>query len=551
MGGVDLKTTPGLPSQGNAMPDDLSKQARDLHLAGQLHEAEACYRALVERDGPKATTLNDLGNLLVSLQRREDAEHCYRHALTLAPDFFEAHNNLGNLLRARGQFKEAEAHFRHALRAAPDHPDICNNLAVLLGETHRIGEAEQIFLAVLHRHPDQLEALNNLGNLLKDTGRLAHAEAVYRRLLAKHPDHPDARWNMSLLWLLRGEYEKAWPYFESRFDPRRAEQRSLYPALPSPRWQGGSLQGKTLLIWPEQGMGDEIQMARFVSVVRKRFQPARIVLGCKAALQAVLCTTPGIDAITRADAPPPPHDTWCFSGSLPYLCQATWTNLPNRLPYLGPLPERLAQWGPALQSIGGQDTLRVGLVWAGNRLHKNDAYRSLPSLALLAPLWQVPGIAFVSLQHGAPDDPAVREALAPPPHQPLVHLGSALRDFGDTAAIVAGLDLVICVDTAIAHLAGALGKPCWVLLPHRGLDWRWGTQGQNSPWYAFVIRLFRQGPDGNWPTVIDALASALSQWRAEKRRYRPLLSALSEEDIKIISAAIDATQGSAPANESR
>jgi hypothetical protein len=200
----------------------------------------------------------------------------------------------------------------------------------------------------------------------------------------------------------------------------------------------------------------------------------------------------------------PPHDYWTFPLSLPLHFNTTVETIPAALPYLSAPPERLSRWQKCLS----MDGLKVGLVWKGSAAHINDANRSLPGLSTLAPLWSVPGVTFVSLQKGQGED----EAATPPTGQPVLHLGSDISDFADTAAIVSQLDLVICIDTAIAHLAGALNKPCWVLLPALGTDWRWLQERSDSPWYPDAMRLFRQTKSGDWTSTIDDVARELRSW---------------------------------------
>lgn len=486
------------------------------------------------------TSGHDLFQQACNLQARKhlpDAEIRYRQVLTTQPEHVEAWNNLGNLLKELGRLAEAKSCFDRAVALRPDHPDIRNNLGVLLHEMGRFAEAESEFQRTLQAVPHHIEAWNNLGNLLKEIRYHDEAESAYRRVLALRPDHPEARWNLSLLLLLRGDYHQAWPLHESRYDPRRQEHEILYPTLPTPRWQGESLKGKRLLIWNEQGMGDEIQFCRFAPLVRHRFAPAHVTLSCKSPLMPLLRTASGIDEVCSARDPLPPHDLWCFPGSLPLFCGVDLENLPNRLPYLAASPDHLRRWEGLLSSRLGGEALRVALVWAGNRLHKNDAHRSLPSLRLLAPLWRVPGVRFISLQHGRPDDPALAEAQTPPNDQPMLHLGSSVRNFADTAAIVARTDLVICVDTALAHLAGALARPCWVMLPWLGGDWRWLENRGDSPWYPGAVRLFRQAHLNGWPETIQSVTTALSQWAAAKASQRRSLSELSKDDIRLVALA--------------
>jgi ADP-heptose:LPS heptosyltransferase len=264
------------------------------------------------------------------------------------------------------------------------------------------------------------------------------------------------------------------------------------------------LAGKTLVVWPEQGFGDYIQFARYFPLLKQRGL-ARLTVCCSAILAPLLRTAEGVDAVISEDADLGDHDYWTFPLSLALRCKAEddlrLDTIPARLPYLHALPERSQRWQPELEKTG----FKVGLVWKGAAGHKNDAHRSLPSLEVLAPLWDAPNVHYFSLQKGQGESEA--EAAAAAGH--LVHLGATIADLGDTAAIVAQLDLVICVDTAIAHIAGALGKRCWVLLPALGCDWRWYRERGDSPWYPGVMRLFRQRQSGEWSETIALMATAL------------------------------------------
>ena len=278
----------------------------------------------------------------------------------------------------------------------------------------------------------------------------------------------------------------------------------------------------------------EITFWRYLSLLKEQ-GAAQITLLCKAPLTTLMETLEGVDtviALGEADTVVTAHDYWIYPLSIPLHCQTTLTTIPARLPYLQALPDRVTRWSARLPHQGFRVGLvwkgnrlhtngclphqgfRVGLVWKGNRLHTNDNKRSLSGLVTLAPLWSVPGVRFVSLQKGQGED----EARNPPAEQPLIDLGAEIDDFADTAAIVEQLDLVICVDTAVAHLAGALAKPCWVLLPAEKGDWRWLKDRNDSPWYPGVMRLFRQTRDEDWTSVVLDIKSAL---RDEIAKGRP------------------------------
>ena len=248
-----------------------------------------------------------------------------------------------------------------------------------------------------------------------------------------------------------------------------------------------------------RSFGDYIQFARFTGLLRRNGL-ARLTLVCAKPLQALFETLEGVDVVVTDDAALPAHDFWTFHMSLPLYLRTVLETIPAAVPYLHAPPQRVDRWRHCLPGQG----FKVGLVWKGRPTHKNDAKRSLPGLSSLAPLWSVPGVSFVSLQKWQGEE----EAHQSRPDQPIVPLGDAILDFADTAAIVAQLDLIVCVDTAIAHLAGALGKPCWVLLPAVGTDWRWLLDGIDSPWYP-TVRLFRQSNRDCWRETVIEVAAAL------------------------------------------
>ncbi len=477
------------------------EQAQSLYAGGQYSQAQALAEHQI---GP---LLNLAGAAAYAMGMRQEAEQYWCCALELFPGSCDAYNNIGMLLAESGRLDEAEAAYRRALALHPGHVEAHNNLGVLLAKLRRPDEAEAVYRAALALRPDYTEARNNLGILLATTERPGEAEDCFRRTLALRPGDADVHYHLALLLLSLGRFGEAWPHYEARYHPEKTRRLVVLPALPFPPWRGEALAGKSLLVWHEQGYGDEIQFCRLLPLLKAR-GAAHVGLLCKPALAALFHTLAGVDAVYPAvDGQSfPCHDYWVLPMSLPLHLGLGLESIPANLPYLHAEPGRVAQWQARLPTARP----RVGLVWKGGEAHGNDACRSLPSLALLAPLWSVSGVAFVSLQKGAGED----EGREPPSGQPLTHLGSDLEDFADTAAIVAQLDLIICVDTAVAHLAGALGKPCWVLLPAVRSDWRWLRGREDSPWYPKVMRLFRQGRSDAWEEVIGRVAEALRQWRA-------------------------------------
>ena len=451
----------------------------------------------------------NLGNLHKDLKNYDKAIVCYRRAIESRPDMALAHLNLGHVCLHLKQYAEAEQAYRKALALPGDAGAAWYGLGNLLAQRGLLSEAEVAYQQALALKPDFADAWNNLAVLLKDQRRFAEAEAGYRRALALNPDLPDGRMNLGMLLLTLGRYEEGWALYESRVGAGR-DDWCTPPALPCPRWQGEDLRGKSLLIWFEQGYGDQIQFLRFIPQLRERCL-GRLTLVCKPVLKRLFQQSlfaPLIDQLLSEPearsrhASLASHDFWVFPLSLPLYLGLRADNIPAPLPYLNVDPERARYWTSRLHSDGQR---RIGLVWKGSSINGNDAWRSLPDLQTLAPLWQLQGVHFISLQKGQGE----AEARFPPPGQPLLALGSQMEDFADAAAIVSQLDLLISVDTAIAHLAGALNKACWVLLPRIGRDWRWGDERDDSPWYPGALRLFRQNTPGDWTEVVSAL---VKQW---------------------------------------
>jgi len=467
--------------------------------AGQAVTNGENKEGLAEQD---ATRLIDEGHVLEAQGQLDEAMQRYLDAIRLAPNPARGHLNRGNILLAKGDLKGAINAFKTAIKYKPDYAGAYYNMGNALLSNKRLDEAVASYHRALEINPDYAEVHCALGVALKELGQLDGAVASFRRALEIKPGLVEAHLNLGSLFLSQGRYTEGWLEYEARYDPGYSGRQSIPPNLTFPRWQGEPLTGKSIVVWPEQGFGDEIQFARYIPPLKIR-GASRITLVCKLPLKALLETLAGVDTVvTQSEAASLPfHDYWTFSMSLPLHFATTVNTIPAVLPYLIVPSERLNRWHHRLPASG----LKVGLVWKGSILHSNDINRSLPSLSTLAPLWSVPGVIFISLQKGQGEE----EAATPPIGQPILDLGSDIHDFADTAAILAQLDLVICIDTAIAHLAGALNKPCWVLLPASGTDWRWLRERSDSPWYPDVMRLFRQPKSGDWSATISDLAKNL------------------------------------------
>jgi len=479
-----------------------------LLLKGDLQRALEAFKIAIRHKPDYAGAYFNIGKALFGNKQFDDAIDSYRHALEIQPDYAEAYTSLGVSLKEIGKFDDAVSSHHRALELNPNLAEAHSNLGIALQALGQLESAVACHRRSLEINPHSAEAHSNLGLALKELGQYENAETSYRKALAINPHLATAQWNLSLLLLPQGRYLEAWPLYEARYDPSSPERYAFPPDLPFPQWHGEPLIGKSLLIWPEQGMGDEIQFARYIPML-KQSGVSRITLVCKSPLVRLLKTVDGVDVvISESDKESlPQHDYWTFPLSLPLHFATTIETIPSKIPYLSALPEWQARWHKQLTS----GKLKVGLVWKGNKLHKNDANRSLPSIASLAPLWSVPDVTFISLQKGAGEE----EGATPPIDQPLLHLGSDISDFADSAAIVAQLDLVICIDTAIAHLSGALNKPCWVLLPAIGLDWRWLYDRSDSPWYPGAMRLFRQQTTEDWASTIEAVTQELKELAVE------------------------------------
>jgi len=522
--------------------------------AGQRRgeDAEAAYHRALALDPENATALTHLGVLLADMDQPTDAEAFHRHALDIDPDHAAAHTNLGLLLLAQRRIDEAEACQRRAVALAPESPQVHTNLGNLLAAHGAAQDAEAHLRRALALDPASASACLNLGVFCAAQGRDLDAEVLFREALAARPAYPLAALNLSKLLLAQGRFAEGWRLHEARHDPALADNGIPPPRLPPPNaalppWRGESLAGRALLIWPEQGLGDQIQFSRYVPWLKQQ-GAARVALVCQRPLAALFASLPGVDAVLAADvvdnaftlrdADIGAHDFWTFPLSLPRYAGTDLNTLPGApIPYLRATPALSAAWSARWQLAEAADAqrvestnapraLRVGLVWRGNPKHDNDADRSLPGLDTLAPLWSVPGVRFANLQAGracndqltllrASDD-QLTLLRASNDQLTLLDWGPELRDFADTAAAVNALDLLICVDTSIAHLAGAMGRPCWVMLPHYRTDWRWLRERDDSPWYPMGMRLFRQPARGAWTSVVEQVRVALLQRVAER-----------------------------------
>jgi tetratricopeptide (TPR) repeat protein len=480
---------------------------------GRVTEALDSYDQTLALNPALAQAATSRADALERLDRPAEALASYDQAVAAAPGLVQAHYNRGNLLRTLERHEEAIASFDAVLALLPTHAGAACNRATSLRALGRLDEALAGYAQAMFLDPTMAAALINHASLLAMLGRHQEALEDYARATAMFPDNAEVHWNEALCRLTMGDFKGGWREHEWRWhtDALRPGQRHF----PEKLWLGEtSLAGRTILLHGEQGFGDMLQFCRLAPLVAALGDAAadaanavNVVLEMPSALARLIRTMPGPQRIVTQNEPVPEFDVHCPLLSLPLALGTTLETIPAAVPYLAADPDQALAWRIRLAAVPG---LHVGLVWAGNprtadrALAAIDRRRSLP-LARLAPLGTVPGVTFVSLQKGHRAD----EAKTPPRGMALYDWTDELWDFADTAALIAGLDLVIGVDTSVVHLAGALGKPVWVLNRYDAC-WRWLYGRTDSPWYP-TMRLFRQARFGDWDAVIAEVVAALRE----------------------------------------
>lgn len=473
-------------------------EARQSHRAGKLDEAERLYRRAVTAAPDDAGGWNDLGCLLLEQSRTVEAEQAFRAALRADVSLAAAHQNLGSLFSGRGEPAIAATHYARAVELDPAREES----RALLAESHfaagvalqKAGEGDRAaahYDAALRARPGHAEANLNRGVLLEERGEAQAAVAAYRSAIACDPQLVEAHANLGMQLLLLGDLANGWAEYEWRL---RYEGMIRTPGAAAKRWDGRELRGETLLLEAEQGFGDALQFIRYASLARAR--GARVVLRCQPELVRLLAAQPDLASVHSFGEPPPPFDFHCPLPSLPLVFGTRLDTIPARMPYLSTPAAVSERWRARMSKEPAG--FKVGIAWASQSHHKTAAAKSVDAAALAdLPL---DGLVFYSLQKGS----AAEQAPAG-----MVRLDKELTDFADTAAAIECLDLLISVDTAVAHLAGALGRPVWMLLKQPP-DWRWLLGRETSPWYP-TARLFRQIRPGDWVSALHALAAALAR----------------------------------------
>jgi tetratricopeptide (TPR) repeat protein len=494
-----------LPQAVSANPRDA---AAHTHLSAALLLLNRNDEALASADRaltlkPKDTlTLNIRACVLGNLNRHQESLDACDRALKIKPDYVEVMVNRGNALAQLNRPEDALASFDRARRLKPDFVQAINNCANVLKQLKRFDEALQRYDEALKLWPDFAEAAYNRGVTLSDLGRPREALKSYLRALEIQPDYLDARCNLAFCRLQLGDFSQGWKDYEAQWQKSILAKRQ--PVMPQPRWMGvESIRGKTILLHADEGLGDTIQFSRYAKNAKAR--GARVVLMVQRPLLKLLADINGADKVVAKGGRVPKTDYHCPLMKAAGAFNADLKTIPADIPYVHSVPVLVARWRKRLGNKNQSTKLRIGLAWSGNPAHTNDSNRSLALSDILALLKF--DAEWVSLQKEVRSSDAAVLAQ----HPQIAHFGEQIKDFSDTAALVEHMDLVIAVDTSVAHLAGAMGKPVWILLPLNP-DWRWLHKRDDSPWYP-TARLFRQPVVGDWESVIVAVGKALKKHR--------------------------------------
>ncbi len=480
--------------------------ANALLAQGKLEEAIAGYQHVVRSRPDSAAAYINLGKAFLDQGRLDEAVASLRQALQIDPDYADAYNNLGLIRNSQGQTEEAVACFRRALQLKPESVDAYNHLGNVFKKRGNLEQAVACYQQALHFNPDDVQAHLNLGAAFHDQGKFEEAVARYHHALRLKPDYAEAHYNLGMAWLLLGNFEQGWLECEWR-----KSKELILQSFSQPLWDGSPLAGRTILLHSEQGLGDTLQFIRYASEIKKG--GGRVALSCPLSLVGLLSSCPDIDRFLPQTSPLPEFDVQAPLLSLPGILKTSLATMPASVPYLFADPKLIDHWR---QKLSEPSALKIGIAWQGNPDYFLDRQRSIP-LAHLAPIARLEGVKLFSLQKGPGTEQisAVRDEIA------VTDLGSQLDQSGakfvDTAAVMKNLDLVITSDSAVAHLAGALGVPVWVAIPFVP-DWRWLLHREDSPWYP-TMRLFRQPEMGNWQAVFERITVELlkNSWKDQTR----------------------------------
>ena len=472
---------------------------------GQKKEAIHHFGLAARLKPDYAEAFNNLGTVLTDNDDFDKAEKNFKRALSLNPKYAKAHCGLGNIALTQGRTEEATKHYNQALVIDPNSLESHSNLGRAYVDLGCFDEAETCFRAALSINPNYAPAHYNLGTIFEELGLLDDALSAYKQALTLNPKEPDYHWNTALMQLLKGDYKAGWSEYEWRL--RRS--RKLVRDTGRVRWDGSNLTGRTILIQTEQGFGDTFQFIRYAQIVKE--YDARVIIECQPKTERLIANVVGVDEVITRDQSLPPVDCFIELLSLPYLLETTLDTVPAPPSYICACPNLTRLWAERVNMTPGN---KVGLVWRGNSLNTINSKKSIP-INDLARLFTLDGISWFSIQLDASKSELDTIRLS----APIEECGPGLTDWEETAALIANLDLVIAVDTGVAHLAGALGKPVWILLSHVP-DWRWMTDRSDSPWYPSA-RLYRQPALGDWTEVMGNVFRDLKEFTQKTNEVSP------------------------------
>ena len=498
-GGKAAAALPSLQAAAKINPGSpqlLSNLCRALSVLDRGDEALAVIDKALALAPDSFEALNGRGNVLLKLNRAGEALAMFERAMTVEPRFLIGRASLGNALAQLGRYEEAVTQYDAVLAAHPAHAETHLNRANALASLGRVTDALAAYARALEVRPNYLRAQLGRGVALQALNRHQDALAEFAAVLKADKDNADARHNEAMSLLTLGDYRRGFERYEARWLRSGMGKRRSFG---KPLWLGEYLLArKTVLIHAEQGLGDTIQFVRYVPLLAR--SGAKIVLEAQPALTGLLSRVEGVSAVAARGDALPAFDVHCPAGSLPHALHTELSSIPAEVPYLAASPARVATWRERIERLPGP---RIAMLWSGSAAHPNDRNRSI-ALTRLAPLFAGQG-SFISLQRDL--RPGEAETLARFPN--VTDVAGEIDDFDDTAAVVSLCDLVIAVDTSVAHLAGAMGKPVWVLLPFQP-DWRWLLDREDSSWYP-TARLFRQPAPGDWEGVVSRVQAELAK----------------------------------------
>lgn len=450
----------------------------------------------------------DAGSALIQAQRWEEAEMAFQKAVLIKPSYPAALNNRGNVLQCLNRHFDATMNYSMALTYDPGSADIYNNRGAAYAGLDHYTQAEIDYRKAIELRGNFEQALTNLGNVLKLMGRVEESRGAYAKAVEANPAYVDAHLNRSFVELESGNFKLGWEEYEWRWKSGQIPVRNFH----CPVWNGEDLHGKSIILYGEQGLGDALQFIRYAAII-KEMGAREVVVEVRAPLARIAKTVPGVDrAFVHGEEITGQIDYNCALMGLPRILGMTLDTIPNKVPYLSYPEPAFQMWKERLSALPG---IKVGIVWAGSPRPMQPASNAVDKrrstfLSQWGPIAAVRGVTFVSLQKEAAAD----QGRYPPPGMTLANWSNELDDITDTAALIANLDLVIAVDTAIVHLAGALAKPVWMLSRHDNC-WRWLGRRQDSPWYP-TLKQFIQPNPGNWQPVFEDAALELKKFVIEK-----------------------------------